>query len=149
MPLDELKTLLALNGNARIPHLEDEIFANKELYTWYLVELNKDKEWFSEFDPCEPSDIIWLACSYANDVIKGRWTEAEVLIMADPWLACMYSEYLIEDRWPEAESVIATDPYASFEYARVVIEGRWPEGEAAIATDAEMSYTYAEMISRI
>jgi hypothetical protein len=111
MLLDELKMLLALNGNRRIPHLEEEIFASKKLYTFYLEELidrkmpelmlyNIDSEYFNS---------PWLAYKYALDVIKSRWTEAEAVIATSPCWSCWYAIEVIGSRWPEAEWVIAAE----------------------------------------
>ena len=43
---------------------------------------------------------------YARDIIKGRWPEAEPVIMTDPNLAYWYAKNIIEGRWPEAEKYI-------------------------------------------
>ena len=74
------------------------------------------------------------AYSYAKEVLKGRWPEAEEAIAKDPSLAYHYAHGVIGGPWPEAESVIATDPKWAYEYAKHVIQGRWPEAEPVIAT---------------
>lgn len=67
-----LQILLSLNGNKRIPHLEKEIFANRQLTTLYLSHICCVMEWL-ETD----SSNACLAYFYATEVIKGRWPEAE------------------------------------------------------------------------
>jgi hypothetical protein len=115
MTLDELKTLLALNGQQRIPYVEVEIFASKELYAWYLHELCKHKCW-EEIYTMEPDLYCFLAYSYADFILDGRWPEAETLIASNPVSSFYYAKDVIKGRWPEAESVIATDNYRCMLY---------------------------------
>jgi hypothetical protein len=83
MTLDELKMLLALNGNVRIPYAEEEIFTSKDLYTYYLIELSKDKPWFRYFDITDPSaDTVFLIYRYSREILKVRWLEAECVVFA-------------------------------------------------------------------
>jgi hypothetical protein len=103
MTNNDILTIIKLRGPIRSPELEEEIFADKKLYTCYLESICSK---YKEYEAYEPGDIAWLAYSYASEVIKGRW--------------------------PEAESVIATDPYSAAEYALGILGRRWPEGEAAI-----------------
>jgi hypothetical protein len=79
MTLDELKTLLALNGQQRIPYAENEIFGNIELTDVYLKSLCYSRR----HRPWSNSCIAWYAYWYAAHVIKGRWPEAELLIKSD------------------------------------------------------------------
>ena len=44
------------------------------------------------------------AYCYACYVIKGRWPEAEVVIIADPCWAYYYAKYVIKGRWPRPQS---------------------------------------------
>jgi len=46
---------------------------------------------------------------YAHFVIKGRWSEAELMISASPEWAHFYARDIIKNRWPEAETVIAAN----------------------------------------
>jgi hypothetical protein len=116
MTLDELKTLLALNGNVRIPYAEDEIFVDKELYLYYLEALCKEYEWYKYYTPLDDTEHAWLALNYSNYIIKGRWIEAESIIATDPHWAYHYAKDVIKGRWPEAEAVIASDPCWSYWY---------------------------------
>ncbi len=79
MKIDELKILLALNGNQRIEHLEAEIFANKKITTVYLHSLCKDFPWY------KPTDSnANLADTYALYILNARWPLAERVIVSDP-----------------------------------------------------------------
>ena len=64
---------------------------------------------------------------YAEEVIKGRWPEAEGVIAQDAFSALRYASDIIKGRWPEAEAVIAQDANAALRYARDIIKGPWPE----------------------
>jgi hypothetical protein len=101
MTLDELKTLLALNGNQRLAHLEEEIFADKELYTYYLKSISTMR--FT-------NDVGSMIRNYAIFVIGGRWPEAEKMILENPYDVYFYTTDIIKGRWPEGEAVIATNP---------------------------------------
>jgi len=89
-----------------------------------------------------------LAFGYAQQVIKGRWPEAEPTIMKDPGYASYYASAVIGGRWPEAEPIIMNNPYFAEEYARDVIGGRWPEAEPIIMTDPQAAAAYAERVIR-
>ena len=54
-----------------------------------------------------PHAPYW-SCWYVKDVIKGRWPDAENVIMKDPVFAFWYASN-IKGRWPEAEEVIRSD----------------------------------------
>jgi hypothetical protein len=138
--VDELKTLLALNGQQRIPYMESEIFVDKELYTFYLEHICSKYSWF--FEDTISRTPTHLAFLYACEIIKDRWPSAEGIIIASPHTSYFYAEYVIKGRWPEAESVIATTAISAYWYADRVIKGRWPEGEAAIATDQHFGFIY-------
>jgi hypothetical protein len=127
MTLDELKTLLALNGQQRLPHLETEIFADITLYTCYLESLCSKYEWYRHYDTKDPLDIGWLVLSYAELVIQGRWPEAEHIIITTtvPHYAYLYAIDIINDRWPEAENLIATDLEKAFDYHCDINDGEW------------------------
>lgn len=84
-----------------------------------------------------------IACMYAQNVIKGRWKEAEHIIMKDPEWACIYALDVIEGRWEDAEPYIMTNPEHAFDYAISVIEDVWPEAEPYIMTNPEWAYYYA------
>ena len=45
----------------------------------------------------------------------------------DPWSSYLYALHVIKGRWTEAEDIIMTDLYASYYYAKYVIKGKLPE----------------------
>jgi hypothetical protein len=87
MTLADLKTLLALNGNQRLPHLEVEIFADIILYTCYLESICSKYVWYKSYHKDRSGDLAWLVYVYTYNVIKDRWVEAEAVIAEDPnWM---------------------------------------------------------------
>jgi hypothetical protein len=86
MTLKELKILLVLNGNQRIPYAEDEIFSNKSLYTLYL------KKVCNEYVIDGSSDLPRLVYLYATDAIKDRWLEAERVITKCSFWSVWYAK---------------------------------------------------------
>ena len=85
----------------------------------------------------------YAAVGYAEDIIGGRWPEAEPVILQDVDAAVGYAEDIIGGRWPEAEPVILQDVDAAVDYATVVIGGRWPEAEDAISENPGAALRYA------
>ncbi len=98
-----------------------------------------------EAEPWIMKDPEW-AYNYADNVIKGRWPEAEPWIMKNPYLSYCYAHDIIKGRWPEAEPIIMKDPYSSYHYADFIIRGRWPEAEPTIMKDPEWAFYYARDI---
>ena len=78
---------------------------------------------------------VWL-------VIKGRWPEAEPIIMEDPNYAYLYAKDVIKGRWPEAEPTIKEYPQWACWYALNVIKGRWPEAEPTIRKNLDTWKVY-------
>jgi len=56
---------------------------------------------------------------YALATIKGRWPEAEPVIMKKPAVALKYAKNIIHGRWPEAEPEIMKDPDAARKYSQL------------------------------
>lgn len=83
MYIDELQVLLALNGNARLYHLETEIFANESLATTYTTALTP---WYRSGKRLLLTQRVY---AYSRYIIGGRWPEAEECIMKypDEWTA--------------------------------------------------------------
>jgi hypothetical protein len=75
------------------------------------------------------------AYEYAKTAIKGRWYEAEPIIMMHPHGAYLY-----------AKNVIKIDPKNAYLQAKNVIKGRWKEAEPVIMTDQKYSYLYAKNV---
>ena len=77
--LNELRVVMALAGAKRLPHLEEEIFANTELTTIYLNNLCKDTVLYSR----SGSNTLLAVC-YALCIMCERWPAAEALIYTNP-----------------------------------------------------------------
>jgi hypothetical protein len=93
MTVDDLKMLLALNGNNRIPHLEEEIFTSEELYNCYICELSKGKMWYSQHNEIDGNNIsLWLFF-YAKYTMESRWPEAEHIIAKSRVVSNYYNSY--------------------------------------------------------
>lgn len=102
LTLSELNTLLALSGNKRIVHLEEEIFADDELADSYLSALVPGMQ-LSNNGISNKCYAIYL---YAAYTLKFRWTVAEHILLRDPYWATHYAIQVIKGRWPEAEHCI-------------------------------------------
>ena len=72
--------------------------------------------------------LVW----YAENVIEGRWLEAEEFIMKCPHTIFDYARNVIKGRWPEAEETIMGDSFYSWLYTEDVINGRWYEDETSL-----------------
>ena len=71
--------------------------------------------------------------SYLNNVIKGRWPEAEKAILASNAEGTILSYMnMIKGRWPEVEPFILKNKKGIIPYAKTRIKGRWPEGEKVL-----------------
>jgi len=79
---------------------------------------------------------------YAREVICGRWSEAEPIIMASPKYAYYYTFHVIKGRWPEAEPTIMTNAEYIYYYSLNIIKGRWPEAELIIISSSKYAYLY-------
>lgn len=64
---------------------------------------------------------------YANEVIGGRWPEAEKLIVKNLDFALRYAIHFVGGRWEMYEKAIINDPERCYEYAKQVMKGRLPE----------------------
>lgn len=69
----------------------------------------------------------WIT-SYALNVIKGRWPEAEKKIATDAWASWDYANIVLNDRFKLGEPTVAKSQYA-YSYASRIIKGRWREAE--------------------
>jgi len=56
-----------------------------------------------------------------------RLPELEHIILADSCDAYLYASEVIKGRWIEAEDIIMTHPGRCFNYAKYVIKGKLPE----------------------
>jgi len=109
---------------------------DKEEYS-LLIEKLLDEKYTNEISLIEhiikknPKNAYW----YAEDIIKGRWPEAEPVIMTRMLWAYRYAEAIIKGRWPEAEPYIMESVEYAYMYAQFVIKGRWKEAEETIMTE--------------
>lgn len=87
----------------------------------------------------------YKALCYARNVIKGRWKEAEPIILMDAKSSYIYCSHL-DFRWKEAEKKIIKDPLLAYLYAQFVIKNRWRNAEPFIEKDANAAYMYAKNI---
>ena len=89
------------------------------------------------------NNASWIV-NYAQEVIGGRWPEAEPIIVKDARAFLSYASKL-KLRLPLGEKTIlnSNNVHWMVSYAKYVIDGRWPEAEPFIAKHAEASYRYA------
>lgn len=71
-----------------------------------------------------------IAYDYA--LVRGRWPEAEPIILMHPYWALNYATHVLKRRWLEAEPAICMDAELACHYANAVIGGRWLEAEPTI-----------------
>lgn len=107
---------------------------------------------------------------YANNIIKGRFYEAEefmifgdyhcimnyiesfgginekveIFLSNDASNACRYAENVLKGRFELGESAIASDDYWSLRYAFYVLKGRFELGEPVIANNRRRAFEYAK-----
>lgn len=133
---NEIKTIIALSGNRRLPELETEIFSDEELTTFYLTALRGN----TSITPTNGNIAFW----YANKILKSRWHEAEDIIMKNPRYACWYAEDVIRGRWKEAEQYIIVDARWIHYYCTNVTQERWLKAEKIVKKDKELWHYYKE-----
>jgi len=69
---------------------------------------------------------------YAHDVIRGRWKEAEDIILEGGPLAIYNYLGSIKQSWPEGEEIILNDLRIADLYAHSVLCKRWPRFEEVL-----------------
>ena len=148
----------------------EETIANSEpsRTARYAAEILKDR-WINI--PDIPKEIAlqaeeniindpWIASVYAQEAIKGRWPEAEEIILSEPDSKEDYINFLksinyqdleesFELYFTEAKDKVRkpnkkerTDPELAYYYARDVVKGRVPELEPLILTDNMSMWGY-------
>ena len=121
------------------------IIYNSKTIKSKALEVNDEWDYLNnikEDDECLP----YYLYTYAKNIIKGRWLEAEEYISKDPMISSMYAEDIIRGRWPEAEEIIKKDPKSIFSYILNIIGGRWPEAEETIKKDPMLAVYYSTSI---
>lgn len=86
------------------------------------------------------------AFSYAEQVFRCRWLEAEPFIITNSFCRYMYALTVIKGRWVEAEPYIMTEPREAFYYTSMVIKSRWLEAEPYIMKDSREAFYYASVV---
>lgn len=89
MQLNELTVLLALNGNKRLEHLEEEIFTSSEDIILYYMStvIAKYAKW--DYRPAAMHEVPFVIALYAS-ATKQRIIAAEYLL--DGYYATRYKE---------------------------------------------------------
>jgi len=98
-------------------------------------------------EPLISKDSYWSYC-YAKNVIKGRFSLAELHISKNAYSSYLYAYYVIKGKWILAEPAIGKDTYSSYYYARNIIKGRLPDfmHNALLLSNDEYVKKYIEFI---
>jgi hypothetical protein len=92
----------------------------KDLDLKELVSLAKKAGACEEADEAEAFETMENLLAVCDEEIKAYW-------------AYWYAAKIIKGRWPEAEPIILKDAEASYWYAVDVMNSVWPEAEDSIA----------------
>lgn len=90
---------------------------------------------------CKPFDLI--------DSWDERLEPIEHIIKRSSMYVVDYAAYVKKGRWPEAEPLILTKPFTSYSYAHKVIKGRWAEAESIISTNSYCDYIYCRDVLKL
>jgi hypothetical protein len=94
----------------------------------------------------ENDEIYAVACCYyAENIIKGRWEEAEYIFAKYPYLSFCYANEVIKQRFSLGEKVISTDAELSVYYAQFVLKDRFILGEKQIAKNEKWLKQYIKL----
>ena len=101
-----------------------------------LTDLNLKEliEQAEEHNACADALAFLQSCSSIDEVLEHKKA---------PEYAYWYAENVIGGRWHEAEPIILTNAGCAYWYARDVIGGRWKEAEPIILTSDKWAYSYA------
>lgn len=89
--------------------------------------------------------IAHWVCAYAENVVHGRWIEAEWLLEASPRYSYQYLKFL-QKRIPTLESVILQDSYYAARYAKNVLHGTWEAAEPDILKNPHALLVYCRYV---
>lgn len=113
--------------------LEAESVIMQDVYYAHLYARDIIKGRWQEAEPTimkSPSCLL----RYIEDVIQCRWLEAEHLILAyGATYAYSYARFIIKGRWKEAEPVIMQDALCAYAYSKDIIQRPWYEAEENIS----------------
>ena len=117
--------------------------SNAVFAMWYAENVAK-----GEWKPGEKAILKgedWTAFYYAR-AMGRRWGPAEKKILAEKdVVTCFdYADQVIKGRWPEAEKFIIKNPDFALLYANNFFGGKWEEYEKSIINDTERCYLYAK-----
>jgi hypothetical protein len=108
---------------------------SRDVFAMWYAEFVAEGEW----KPGERAILKgkdWVSFYYAR-AMGRRWEpgEKKILVGKDPSTCLDYAEEVIKGRWPEAEKFILKDAHSCLKYAEEVIKGRWLEAETVILKD--------------
>ena len=103
--------------------------------------LDREKSYQSNY--LDSSLLTADLVNYAQNVIQGRWPEAEPYILRSPYSTTWYAINVIKGAWPEAENIIKQYARLSNQYARHAKKGRFKEGEPIILGNTDEAVDYA------
>lgn len=96
MTHDELKIILLLSGNKRLPDLEEEIFADDILSIIYVAQMCADHAPPIKTDIYKSDRICQYIAQYTEHTLKRRWIAAEQYLRRHPdnfYAHYYYKEY--------------------------------------------------------
>ena len=83
---------------------------------------------------------------YAKEIIGGRWKEAEPYIFKSLGEVDKYILEFIGTRMPDAEPIIMRNPIGAARYAVNVLGKKWPAAEPAIFSNVSASLQYVAVL---
>lgn len=134
---NEIKTIIALSGNRRLPDLEEQIFDDDTLTREYIIAV-------CGINYCpSKSEIAEEIVMYAYRTDSCRWLAAECAVARySARAAYIYARDVIGGRWDKAESSILYSKSEAniISYAVYVMKCRWPEGEVLLSVTGWRRY---------
>lgn len=117
----------------------------KDIFTYYEITLNEyvlsvaKKKFIDDPKP-------YLAYIFAKTFIKGRWQDAEDIIIKKPSITYCYVKDIIKGRWEECEQELSKDVVYSYWYAVNILKSRFPQAEENIKMDPLFASSYARNV---
>jgi len=132
----------------RIPEIEAEYLKVGDPSDLYLYAREVIKGRWPEAEPIIVGYSASFARLYAANILKRRWPEAEDIIAKTPMVALRYIKDFIGGRWPKAEPYIIKEPECASQYAKEIIQGRWPEAEPIMIKDLWAAQSYLNYLTK-
>lgn len=128
------------------PEMEDMILQDPQAILQYVMNALNGERWIRG-EPVLAKDKS-AAIFYVQNVLRGRFPEAEMLFSGDIRMAIAYSG-VTKVRWRDigrldVEDRIMHDPQSAVDYA--VIFGVWPEAESCIKSRPEAWQRYVDTV---